>query len=310
MNESKITLPLTDDDINSFLRYPIYHPSFNEAYQYISKSYRSFGRAPQSCYILGDSGVGKTTLANVVKQVIFENTEPEEFANVIPVVLVTLHSGALPDSVKRDILEQLSVDCSSHAGRSLETLLQEQLKVCKVKLVMFDEFHHLLRLRDKDVNKKACEFIKDFINVSKIPVVLFGTPKGKKLFDLHDELRTRFVSAGELKMECPDESPFEYWCTYLEDLMSRFPIPSIDISKGNNPYRVHLATNGNLRTLEFLLSEILSENRAGEKKLTLSDYQIAYNFTRQQPILTKRGREIQPFLDDIQLVKKLTELPN
>lgn len=306
MDELHVSLPLTDEAINSFLAQPIYHPSFNKAFKFISKAYRSFGRVPNSCYILGDSGVGKTMLANTVKQAILKKEEQVEFANSVPVILITLQESALPDAVKRDILSELDVDYSSHAGDALQKLLLKQLKICKVKLVIFDEFQHLLRMRDKDVNKKACEFIKTFINETNIPVVLLGTPRGHKLFKLHDELRTRFTSAGELHpMSCDNQTSLEYLRTYLEALMVRCPIKTVDISKGNIPYRVQLATHGNLRTLEKLLSEVLSENRTGEKKLTLKDYQEAYEYTRQEPIFTRRGREIKPFVDDISLIKNL-----
>ena len=296
---------LTNEDIKKYLAEPIFHPTFNQVYKHMHKAFSSYGRTPASCYIIGDSGVGKTTLAKVMYNEIIANTEPNPDANIISVVMIKLAPGALPDEVRKDILAELGVDASGYSGRNLRILLENQLKVCGVRLIIFDEFQHLVRQYDKDVNRNACNFIKNLIDDIEIPVVLLGTPKGKKLFKLFDELRTRFISAGELEpMSCDNNDNFDYFSIYLEDLMRRFPLNTIDLSKGNHPYRVMLATGGNLRTLEYILSEVLSENRNSSKKLVLKDYQAAYSFMRKDELVTKRGRIIKPFESDIETIKK------
>jgi energy-coupling factor transporter ATP-binding protein EcfA2 len=296
---------LTDKEINEYLAKPIYHPTFIQAYGHIDKAFESYGRRPACCYITGDSGVGKTTLAKAAYNEIMEKIEPNPDANTIPVVMVTLKDGTLPDEVRKDILDELGVDSSGYSGRNLRVLLEKQLKVCGVQLIIFDEFQHLVRKYDRDVNRNACNFIKNLIDTTGVPVVLLGTPKGKKLFELYDELRTRFICAGELEpMSCDNDFSFDYFSIYLADLMRRFPLKTIDLSKEDNPYRVMLATGGNLRTLEFLLSEVLAENRNNTKKLGLKDYQKAYDFTRKDDLVTARGRIIKPFQNDTQQIKK------
>ena len=296
---------LTDEAINAYLAEPIFHPTFTEALEHIDKTYRRFGRRPASCYVIGDSGVGKSTLAITAKNEILAQTEPSTDATIIPVVMVVLEDGALPDEVRKDILEALGVDASGYTGRKLKKLLEKQLIVCGVRLILIDEFQHLLRKNDKDVNRNACNFIKRLIDNTQIPVVMFGVPEGKKLFQLHNEMRTRFTTACELlPMSCDDKPSLEYFTTYLADLMRRFPLKTVDLSEDENPLRVMLATGGNLRTLEFLLSDVLAEHRESSTKLTLKDYQNVYKFTRQDELVTKRGRVIKPFKDHIDVVKK------
>lgn len=296
---------LTNEVINEYLAEPIYHPTFNQAYKHIHKAFGSYGRRPACCYVTGDSGVGKTTLAKTVYYEIMGTFEPSSVANIIPVVMVALQDKTLPDDVRKDILDKLDVDSTGYSGRRLRTLLEKQLKVCGVQLIIFDEFQHLVRKYDRDVNRNACNFIKNLIDTTGIPVVLLGTPNGKKLFELYDELRTRFVCAGELElMSCDNDFTFDYFSIYLADLMRRFPLKTVDLSKGDSPYRVMLATGGNLRTLELLLSEVLAENYNSTKELGLKDYQEAYRYIRKDDLVTKRGRIIKPFEGGIELIKK------
>lgn len=296
---------LTDEAINEYLAEPIFHPTFTLALAHIDKAFSRFGRRPASCYIIGESGVGKTTLATTAKNEILAKTKQCKDSVTIPVVMVALEDGALPDEVRKDILEELGVDSSGYTGRSLKRLLEKQLKVCGVRLILIDEFQHLMRKNDKDVNRNACNFIKKLIDNTGIPVVMLGVPEGKKLFQIHNELRTRFSTACELlPMSCDDQPSLDYFTKYLSNLMQRFPLKTIDLSKGEEPLRVMLATGGNLRNLEFLLSEVLAEHRDSTKKLTLLDYHNVYQFTRQDELVTKRGRVIKPFKDTIEVVKR------
>jgi adenylylsulfate kinase-like enzyme len=303
----KYQYPLSDEVINQFLNEPVHHGTFNKAHKHIRRSYKSFGRRPISCYVTGHSGVGKTTLAKAAERKILKSTSSCQDAEILPVLRVTLRDGALPDNVRKDLLKELGVDFSGYAGRNLKELLDKQLKVCGVRLVIFDEFQHLLRKYDKEVNKKACEFIKTFIDETQIPVVLLGNPKGKKLFELYDELRTRFIEAGELLlMSCKEKDSFEYFRFFINKLMERFPLKTIDLSTDENIQRLMLATGGNLRTLEYILSDVLSTNRDGSKALELDDYQEAYEFTRKQDLRRKKGkgtRIVKPFEDEPHVIK-------
>jgi hypothetical protein len=96
-------------------------------------------------------------------------------------------------------------------------------------------------------------------------------------------------------MSCESSSALEYFRVYLTDLMRRFPLKTVDLSEGKNPYRVMLATGGNLRALEYLLSEVLATHRDSTKKITLGDYQTAYDYVRRKELVAKNGRIIKPF---------------
>lgn len=301
--------PLTNDEIKQFFAKPVHHGSFNKVHLHIQKAYKSFGLEPMSCYVVGASGVGKTMLAKTAKRMILEQTVPNKDAEITPVIMITFRSGAVPDQVRKDMLKKLKVDFSGYKNEDLEELLHKQLHVCGVRLVIFDEFQHLVRKYAKDVNKKACEFVKTFIDDTEIPVVLLGTPDGKKLFELFDELRTRFVEAGELVlMSCENKGSFEYFRYFIKELMANFPLETVDLSTDENIQRLMLATGGNLRVLKKLLIDVLGTNRDGQKKLVIEDYQKSYEFARSEELrrnTTKGGtRIIKPFTDKLNVVRK------
>ncbi len=303
-------LPLSDDDINSFLNQPVMHPSFNKALKHIQKAHSSFGRAPLSCYVTGEPGVGKSFLVKTAKNKILETVVESKDSNTIPVILIKLRPGALPDRVKKMILTELGVDTQGYAGENLDILFIKQLIVCDVVLIIFDEFQHLLRLGDKDVNRNAANFIKTIIDDRRIPVVLTGIPEGKKLFKLSKELRSRIRNAGELEeMSIAEKKSREYFKKFIDKLMSTFPIESVKLTEGDNLDRLYLAIQGNLRGLEDLLSEVLSENREGLKKLEMEDYQAAYEFTRIDELYDGQNKVIAPFTGNISVIKNRLKKP-
>lgn len=301
--------PLSNEDINEFLARPIFHPEFNKGLKFIQRAYNSFGRTPYCCYILGESGVGKSKLAEVAYNKIITKVEPNNEATIIPVIAVTLEQGALPDEVRKAVLKKLNVDPTGNGGENLKTLFNKQLNVCEVKCILFDEFHHLLRSRDKDVNRNAANFIKTIVDM-KIPVVLFGTPEGQKIFDIHNELNTRFSKAVDLSlMSINTANNKKYFIKFIQQRMDGFPLETVDLTHGDNLLRLFLATGGVLRHLNLLLSEVLSEYRDGTKKLTLEDYQAIDNFTRKDDLYNRKGKIIHPFTSNIAVIKnKLIDL--
>ena len=306
---SKYQYPLSNDDINNFLDEPVYHPTFNEGLTFITRAYRSYGRTPLCYYITGESGVGKTKLAKVAHEEILNNTSMDPEANIIPVLFVTLAQGALPNEVRKHILKLLNVDPSGYGGDNLETLFQQQLKACQVRLIFFDEFHHLVRASDKDVNRNAANFIKTVIDL-KIPVILLGTPEGTKLFKLHKELRSRVKKGVELELMSIDKDVHkEYFTLFVQERMTHFPLDTIELDSSERIKRLFLATRGNLRLFNTLLSEVLAEYRNGKEKLTMEHWQTVYDYVREEPLFNGKGGVICPFTDNISVIdNKLKKL--
>jgi chromosomal replication initiation ATPase DnaA len=299
---SNYQYPLTNDDINMFLEKPIYHRSFNDGLKFILRAYNSYGRTPLSYYIIGESGVGKSKLAQVASEKILKQSHSSTEAIIMPVVFVSLEQGALPDDVRKDILKVLNVDPSGYSGDNLKTLFKKQIEVCQVRIIFFDEFHHLLRVSDKNVNRNAANFIKTVIDLN-IPVILFGISEGEKLFKLHSELRSRVKKGNELELMSIDEPQYtKYFTKFISERMKGFPLETVNLSTAENIKRLFLATRGNLRLFNTFLSEVLAEYRKGNEKLTLEHYQSVYTYTREEPLFNGKGQEIKPFTDGITVI--------
>lgn len=294
---------ITNEQIRKFLDTPIRHPKFNDCMLYITTAYKSTFSYPISIYIVADSGLGKTVLADtciakINETIVYDNTRRQ-----YPAIKITLKSGALPREVIKEILKKLNVPSTGHGKKDLKLLFETQLKECAVRVIFIDEFHNLLRHNDKSVNIKAAQFIKELIENHGIAVILLGTKRGEKLFELSEELRTRFTPANELTlMSCKTKDEKKYFQDYISRYLAQSPIKFPNLSDENNIYRLELAGGGNLRRMRYIFQYALL-NHTAKGDISMEELQTAFTLTKEKYIKNKKGEIIKPFLDDMAIIK-------
>jgi hypothetical protein len=126
--------------------------------------------------------------------------------------------------------------------------LVELMKDCEVELLIIDEVNHLLDKESGRILKTPCDWLKNLMNATGIPVVLFGTPGAGKVIGDNPQLRRRFSTCYKLEpfgFETPEEKANFRKFLYVLDaqlpLTERSGLANRDLS-----FRIHYATGGSL----------------------------------------------------------------
>ena len=168
-------------------------PDFREVYDAAAQAMATAGMASEpSCLLtIGLSGSGKSTVA---KSLIDRNAPTETITGrELPVLFVDVPAAASANGLAIAMLSALgdpAYDRGSVAVKSQR--LYKLLQQCQVKLIILDEFHHLIDEDQSKVLKTSADWLKTLINQSKIPVFLLGIERSRIIFDVNEQLRRRF----------------------------------------------------------------------------------------------------------------------
>ncbi len=182
----------------------IKHSKYKSIFDKISECHQfSIGsNRPECLLIYGYPGVGKTRLLEGYEE-LFPRKMLEEYT-YIPVLYLKVPAGASPKSLATHILYTLK---DPNYERGTETQQTKRIiklvKLCKVELLIIDEFQHLIDSETKNVLNKAADWIKVLVEEIKIPVILCGMPDSEKIFIQNEQLDRRFVIREHL-------TPFKY----------------------------------------------------------------------------------------------------
>lgn len=277
----------------------------------IKSTFENAGVLPVGICVCAPSGAGKSSLADYILQSSRERSTPEQ--ERYDVINVKLRSGALREDVMRALLSEMNIKDTRGYGKAvLEEMLYTQLSACDVRLIIIDEFQHLVRRNSRDVNEKACDFVKTLMDVTRIPILLLGVEKGRKLFKLDDQLATRFSEILTIEpMGYNGLKSLPEFQTFLRDLQKVYPMKAVDWSKDEVAPRFLLASEGNLRRLKHILVQALMDHRkTNQKTLSLKSFEAAYLKVRgsEHKIYDQRGQRIKPFTSPLERINRAIEV--
>lgn len=256
--------------------------------------------------ICGNSGVGKTAVARKVSASM--EAHSTDTSSHRPSILVSLERQTKVRDVCLDLLEELGLEeLGRYTERDLKKMLYRQIAVCRVALIIFDEFQHLLRRNNAAFNESVCDFIKILMMKTGIPVALFGTEDGAKLLKLNTQLKTRFTQPVVMKPLTIDRSGEpEYFGWFLTELLKLYPRNTENLASRDNALRLLMACGGNLRELKKILTAMMVEVPATPKRaLTMKDAEQAYRNIHHDVVLrSSKGRRIDPFRSNIDSIQR------
>jgi Cdc6-like AAA superfamily ATPase len=165
------------------------------------------GVEPECVAIIGDTGTGKSTLLERLADK-YPRVEHAEFTEV-PVLYVKIPPRCTVKMLAGVLLKKLGSkfwDRGDEVDRTHQ--LVTLLKACRVRLIILDEANHLA---DRGASKShyfVGDWIKQLIDVAKVPVVLAGTPTAAILWQTNEQLGDRFrevMTLEPLSMSRPEE---------------------------------------------------------------------------------------------------------
>lgn len=247
--------------------------------------YSMISAEPECLLITGETGAGKTTLYRRYEQ---DHPRIETTTRtVIPVLSATIPAPATPKSLVTILLASMSDQLAMSGTAVTQTLrLYGLIKACEVRLIVLDEFQHLVDRDSKKVLQSAADWLKNLITATKVPIVLIGLPSCHKVLDENSQLRRRFAmrkSLDPFAWEHPDPETQKQKRTdfrrFLKVLEGQLPLKDCShLADPTTAYRIHCATRGRVAGVVKLIRRgVALALLKGEEKLTTETLADAYS---------------------------------
>lgn len=209
---------------------------------------------PLCMMITGNTGVGKSTLIDQ-----YIKKWPRELSDEgirIPVLKAEV---PLPSTISALVSELLMALGALNPMRGKveerRARLVELLRRCGVKLIILDEFQHLVERGTPSKIANVADWIKSLINEVGIPFVLVGMPSARAVLEHSDQLARRFKIRREIILLDLARDPGEFHkLLELFDQLLPFSKPA-GLMETNLAARIFLATKGVFGHLVTLLRE-------------------------------------------------------
>ncbi len=237
-------------------------PAFDTAYEQIEtnlKLFRATGVA-QNLLILGESGAGKTSLAELFANEYPMVELPER--NLIPVLKVEVPAAATIAGTVEAVLAQLG-DLQPERGTvSVKTARAVKIaRSCGVEMLIFDEAQHIQDRGRAHSQYFVGDWLKSFMDALGAPVTLLGLPRTQILLQVNEQLRRRFTHRLSLTTQQDADTNEADSLRLFTSLASALPLP-LDprpYQWGELARRLHFATDGRVAYVKKILVSAYSQ---------------------------------------------------
>jgi hypothetical protein len=260
---------------------------------------------PECMLLLGTRGNGKTTeckryALRYPRQVVGHKT-------IVPVLYVSIPSPTTTKSLPEKILKQLGDPLYKKGNTTIQTLrLCDLLDDLQTELLILDEFQGFIDGKTDRAVLEVSNWLKNFINEARKPVVLAGLPYCDIVLKANDQLERRFPIRETLRplgwKYAKQQKVFKDFLMYVDEKLP-FEARS-NLADEHVARRIYCATNG---VIDFVMKIV---RRAAElaidrdiEKLDMSLLARAYKerlsaIVPERPnpfIIAEEKLEIKPF---------------
>jgi len=234
--------------------------------------------------LYGPSGVGKTT---VLRQFVGHYGGPFDTPDGIkrPVVRVSTPANpTLPNMFKAMVIALGAEEASSDNVSDLKSVLFRQIRQQDVKLMIFDEFTHVVEDRSQHFATKAVRGLKELLGENICQCVFAGTEQLESLHEIYKQFRRR--SGGDFAMlpfDWADADDQIEWVKIMDGLQQQLPLKCVTpLGSSAMAKTMHIVSGGILDHVMKLLFRATSyayDDEAG----TISDAHLssAYEVLRR-----------------------------
>jgi energy-coupling factor transporter ATP-binding protein EcfA2 len=278
----------------------IIHPRFKKAMDLIKMCHESkmISSDPQCMLITGPSGSGKTTIFDSYIH-FYDRIRYEDNTRTKKTILwAEIPSPTKISTFLEAMLERLGDPFPTRGtiGNKNHRLVN-LIKDCQVELLMLDEFQHFVHPENQKVNYDVSDCFKSLINLTKVPVVLFGLDEAESVLECNPQLKRRFSIRYSI-------SPFGYengnrikeFQMLLHQIDKQLPFEELSLlGESEMADRIMFATNGNMNSITKLIGNAaLYALNNNNTKISLSDFAKAY----QLHSYILQGNERNPFIKE------------
>ncbi|HHY0496898.1 TniB family NTP-binding protein, partial [Vibrio parahaemolyticus] len=230
-------------------------PSVAKVLRYMDRcrDFSDMDSEPTCMIVYGASGVGKTT---IIKKYLKKNEGDSDIdGDTIPVVHIELPDNAKPVDAARELLLKMGDPLALYDTdlARLTKRIVELIPALGVKLIIIDEFQHLVEESSNKILTQVGNWLKGILNKSKCPIVLFGMPYSKLVLQANSQLHGRFSIQFDLR-------PFSYqegegtFKTFLQHLDEALPFEKqAGLANEGLQKKLYAFSQGNMRSLRDLI---------------------------------------------------------
>lgn len=300
--------------LQKFKSLTIAHPSFQAGIDVIMHALTMTeigGGPPISPMLLGESGTGKTKICDVIYHMLGKPTElvtDDEIITTKPVIYCTVPENATIKKLVQELLRSFGEVRLNQNLAFLEHRLYALLRTSRTRLVILDEWQHLIQRGADKTRQSVCDWVKVFGEKEfKGVILLVGIPDSECVVDQHDQLPRRYPYRIKLRnfslYSESDNDNFEK----LVKSFSKEIITSMNFSTSpsfnSEELLIYLYafSSGNIDALHTLLNEALSlALERNDADLLLEDIKQAADLVHSKHCITKTN----PFRESTKYLKE------
>lgn len=203
---------------------------------------------PQCMALEGLAGAGKSTL---VKSYAEAFTRYETVSGTkVPIFYLETPAPVTVKGMAARMLEALG-DPAAHKGPlwSMNSRLIQYLRLCKVQLVILDDFHHLIDKETNRVLETVSDWLKVLIKETNVPFLVVGIEgRVEQILQANSQLSRLFAVREKLEpfqWNPADETTIKKFASFIKYVERGMGIALPDeLPRAELLYRLHYATDG------------------------------------------------------------------
>ncbi|HEX7908272.1 MAG TPA: TniB family NTP-binding protein [Paraburkholderia sp.] len=237
----------------------IKHPAFTMGTAAIRRCHRMgcFGLEEPGCLLItGVSGSGKSTLRKEYAKH-YPQRDIDEGTEIRVLHLELPAQPTIKNVAERILLDMGDPLFARGSAEAMTARIVTLFKNCGVQLVILDEFQHFIDHSSEKIETKVADWLKHLINETKVPFVLMGLRRCRRILQSNEQLRRRFSRQISLEPFSIGTEPAQrIFKGLIRSLWKELPVPPADelLRDARVIEAVHFATFGLMGYVMTLMS--------------------------------------------------------
>ncbi|MGS0824384.1 TniB family NTP-binding protein [Shewanella sp. 0m-8] len=257
-----------------YLFMTIEHSGFEKATAALEACYELSGLESNGCILTGPPGVGKSrAIRSFVTDIYYQDCN-RATTELTPLPILSIRVPGKPTLLR--VIEKIlqsagDLSPTTRSTQSAQTRLDRLIVQRKVRMIIFDEFQHLLRKNAMVRTNDVLSFIKVLMDDHRLSVVFAGLPEGEDALTDFPELRQRlsFVDAKLYPFSLEKNGPsnrddFVAYLLAMQEKFAELNVKVIPIVSKDMVPRLWLATKGTPRHINQFFMRMLNQYKEGD----------------------------------------------